>query len=157
MCIYYTVPNMARLKCHMVHPWHDSLYIHTVYRNWFQLGPAPFLATPELSLTPCTDMGGNEGGGDRWSFFGTRSVVQKSPTDPGSETSTGERFALSPASESWLYRVFFFLFFHHYCTENGEDFQTSKLNLVMTNCGEAHFFPHGGVHVKATDCNQKAI
>uniref|UniRef100_A0A3Q0SMH4 Putative monooxygenase p33MONOX n=1 Tax=Amphilophus citrinellus TaxID=61819 RepID=A0A3Q0SMH4_AMPCI len=33
-------------------------------------------------------MGGNEGGGDRWSFFGIRSVVQKSPTDPGSETST---------------------------------------------------------------------
>uniref|UniRef100_A0A3Q3JM24 Putative monooxygenase p33MONOX n=1 Tax=Monopterus albus TaxID=43700 RepID=A0A3Q3JM24_MONAL len=34
-------------------------------------------------------MGGNEGrgGGEWWSFFGTRSVVQKSPTDPGSETS----------------------------------------------------------------------
>uniref|UniRef100_A0A3B3W056 Putative monooxygenase p33MONOX n=2 Tax=Poecilia TaxID=8080 RepID=A0A3B3W056_9TELE len=37
-------------------------------------------------------MGGNEGGGggglDKWNFFGTRSVVHKSPTDPGSETST---------------------------------------------------------------------
>ncbi|KAK2849227.1 hypothetical protein Q5P01_009061 [Channa striata] len=59
-------------------------------RSWFQLGPAPFLATTELSPNPNTDMGGNEGrGGDRWSFFGTRSVVQKSPTDPGSDTSTG--------------------------------------------------------------------
>ncbi|AWP12166.1 putative monooxygenase p33MONOX [Scophthalmus maximus] len=57
-------------------------------RTWFQLSPAPFLATPELSPNRSTDMGGNEGG-DRWSFFGTRSVVQKSPTDPGSETSTG--------------------------------------------------------------------
>ncbi|XP_041799927.1 putative monooxygenase p33MONOX [Chelmon rostratus] len=60
-------------------------------RTWFQLSPAPFLATPELnSPNPGTDMGGNEGGGgERWNFFGTRSVVQKSPTDPGSETSTG--------------------------------------------------------------------
>ncbi|XP_076595332.1 putative monooxygenase p33MONOX [Chaetodon auriga] len=61
-------------------------------RNWFQLSPAPFLTTPELSSpNPGTDMGGNEGGGggERWNFFGTRSVVQKSPTDPGSETSTG--------------------------------------------------------------------
>ncbi|XP_070692632.1 putative monooxygenase p33MONOX isoform X2 [Pempheris klunzingeri] len=60
-------------------------------RGWFQLSSAPFPATPELnSPNPGTDMGGNEGGGgDRWSFFGTRSVVQKSPTDPGSETSTG--------------------------------------------------------------------
>ncbi|KAG7517407.1 hypothetical protein JOB18_006872 [Solea senegalensis] len=54
-------------------------------RSWFQ----PSLATPELSPNLSTDMGGNEGGGDRWSFFGTRSVVQKSPTDPGSDTSTG--------------------------------------------------------------------
>ncbi|XP_005467839.1 putative monooxygenase p33MONOX [Oreochromis niloticus] len=60
-------------------------------RNWFHLNPAPFLAAPEThSPNPSTDMGGNEGGGgDRWSFFGIRSVVQKSPTDPGSETSTG--------------------------------------------------------------------
>ncbi|XP_071375939.1 putative monooxygenase p33MONOX [Centroberyx affinis] len=60
-------------------------------RSWFNLSPAHFLATPELSSpNPNIDMGGNEGGGgDRWSFFGTRSVVQKSPTDPGSETSTG--------------------------------------------------------------------
>uniref|UniRef100_A0A3P8TLU8 Putative monooxygenase p33MONOX n=1 Tax=Amphiprion percula TaxID=161767 RepID=A0A3P8TLU8_AMPPE len=60
-------------------------------RNWFHLSPAPFLAAPELNCpSPSTDMGGNEGGGgERWSFFGTRSVVQKSPTDPGSETSTG--------------------------------------------------------------------
>ncbi|XP_020502161.1 putative monooxygenase p33MONOX [Labrus bergylta] len=60
-------------------------------RSWFQLSPAPFLATPELnSPSPSTEMGGNEGGGgERWNFFGTRSVVQKSPTDPGSETGTG--------------------------------------------------------------------
>lgn len=61
-------------------------------RNWFQLSPAPFLAPPELtSSNPTTNMGGNEGGGggDRWSFFGTRSVVQKSPTDPGCETGSG--------------------------------------------------------------------
>lgn len=40
-------------------------------------------------------MGGNEGGGgggERWNFFGSRSVVQKSPTDPGSDTSPGETF-----------------------------------------------------------------
>ncbi|XP_056295963.1 putative monooxygenase p33MONOX [Pseudoliparis swirei] len=63
-------------------------------RNWFQLSPAHFLATPDLN---CPDMGGNEGGGggggggggERWSFFGTRSMVQKSPTDPGCDTSTG--------------------------------------------------------------------
>ncbi|XP_029297905.1 putative monooxygenase p33MONOX [Cottoperca gobio] len=71
-------------------------------RSWFQLSPAPFLATPELSCSnPSTDMGGNEGGGggsgggggggggERWSFFGTRPVVQKSPTDPGCDTNTG--------------------------------------------------------------------
>ncbi|XP_044061391.1 putative monooxygenase p33MONOX [Siniperca chuatsi] len=60
-------------------------------RSWLQLSSAPFLATPELnSPNPSSDMGGNEGGGgERWSFFGTRSVVQKSPTDPGSDTSTG--------------------------------------------------------------------
>ncbi|KAF4105045.1 hypothetical protein G5714_014376 [Onychostoma macrolepis] len=36
-------------------------------------------------------MGGNEGGGrggERWSLFGVRPIVQKSPTDPGSETNT---------------------------------------------------------------------
>lgn len=36
-------------------------------------------------------MGGNEGGGrggERWSLFGVRPTVQKSPTDPGSETNT---------------------------------------------------------------------
>lgn len=40
-------------------------------------------------------MGGNEGGGgggERWNFFGSRSVVQKSPTDPGSDTSPGGTF-----------------------------------------------------------------
>ncbi|GLD70036.1 putative monooxygenase p33MONOX [Lates japonicus] len=59
-------------------------------RSWFQPSPAPFLAIPDLSPNPSTDMGGNEGGGgERWSFFGSRSVVQKSPTDPGSDTSTG--------------------------------------------------------------------
>lgn len=62
-----------------------------------QLSSAPRLAIPELEGNPNIDMGGNEGGGggvDKWSFFGTRSVVHKSPTDPGSETSTGEGFEL---------------------------------------------------------------
>lgn len=63
------------------------------YRNWLQLSPTPLLATPEHSPNPTTDMGGNEGkGGERWTFFGTRSVVHKSPTDPGSESSTGGTF-----------------------------------------------------------------
>ncbi|KAG9272279.1 putative monooxygenase p33MONOX [Astyanax mexicanus] len=42
-------------------------------------------------------MGGNEGGGrglDRWSLFGARPVVQKSPTDPGSDSSTSGGFSL---------------------------------------------------------------
>ncbi|XP_060740680.1 putative monooxygenase p33MONOX [Tachysurus vachellii] len=36
-------------------------------------------------------MGGNEGGGrgsDRWNLFGVRPTVQKSPTDPGSDSKT---------------------------------------------------------------------
>lgn len=76
-----------------------------VYRNWLQLSPGPFLGAPELNKAkPSTDMGGNEGGSggglEKWSFFGTRSVVPKSPTDPGSETSTGEICFYSPASSS---------------------------------------------------------
>ncbi|XP_067313202.1 putative monooxygenase p33MONOX [Pseudorasbora parva] len=42
-------------------------------------------------------MGGNEGGGrggERWSLFGVRPIVQKSPTDPGSETNTPGGFTL---------------------------------------------------------------
>ncbi|XP_024139460.1 putative monooxygenase p33MONOX isoform X1 [Oryzias melastigma] len=62
-------------------------------RNWFHLSSTPFLALPDPDRHhPNADMGGNEGGGgglDKWSFFGSRSVVHKSPTDPGSETSTG--------------------------------------------------------------------
>lgn len=71
------------------------------YRNWLQLSPTPFLATPEQnSPNPTTDMGGNEGkGGERWTFFGTRSVVHKSPTDPGSESSTGGTFIPTGTSE----------------------------------------------------------
>ncbi|CAL8355233.1 unnamed protein product [Merluccius merluccius] len=68
-------------------------------RSWF--GSTSLLTPPELSSpNPSVDMGGNEGGGgiggggggggggvgDRWNFFGSRSVVQKSPTDPGSDT-----------------------------------------------------------------------
>lgn len=61
------------------------------YRSWLQQSSTPFLTTPELSSpNPITDMGGNEGkGGERWTFFGTRSLVHKSPTDPGSESGTG--------------------------------------------------------------------
>lgn len=43
------------------------------------------------SLITSISMGGNEGGGrggERWSLFGVRPIVQKSPTDPGSETNT---------------------------------------------------------------------
>ncbi|XP_019901672.2 putative monooxygenase p33MONOX isoform X3 [Esox lucius] len=63
-------------------------------RSWFNnLSPAPFIGTPELGSPNRLEMGGNEGGGtggERWSFFGTsRPVVQKSSTDPGSETNTG--------------------------------------------------------------------
>ena len=58
-------------------------------RNWFNLSPAPFPATPELTSANPADMGGNEGGrggAEKWSLFGTRSS-----TDPGSETNTGEQ------------------------------------------------------------------
>ncbi|XP_061901911.1 putative monooxygenase p33MONOX [Entelurus aequoreus] len=59
-------------------------------RSWFQRSPAPFLAPLESNCPNYTsDMGGNQGGEDRWSFFGTRSVVQKSPTHPGTDTGTG--------------------------------------------------------------------
>lgn len=60
-------------------------------RTWFSVSPTPFIAGRELSCPNLSaDMGGNEGsGGERWNFFGTRSVVQKSPTDPGSDTGTG--------------------------------------------------------------------
>jgi len=72
-------------------------------RSWF--GSAGFLASPELSgPSPSVDMGGNEagtgggagaaaaggGGVDRWNIFGSRPIVQKSPTDPGSDTSPGK-------------------------------------------------------------------
>lgn len=69
---------------------HSSPALHR--RNWLLLNPTPFLtALEQSSPNPSTDMGGNEGGGggERWNFFGTRSVVQKSPTDPGSDTGTG--------------------------------------------------------------------
>ncbi|XP_061541197.1 putative monooxygenase p33MONOX [Phycodurus eques] len=59
-------------------------------RSWFQQNPVPLLKALESSSPNHTeDMGGNQGGEDRWSFFGTRSVVQKSPTHPGSEPNTG--------------------------------------------------------------------
>ncbi|XP_034037533.1 putative monooxygenase p33MONOX [Thalassophryne amazonica] len=54
---------------------------------------APILPTTEVTAPNINpDMGGNEGGGggvEKWNFFGTRSLVTKSPTDPGSETSIG--------------------------------------------------------------------
>ncbi|CAL8333804.1 putative monooxygenase p33MONOX [Gadus morhua] len=68
----------------------------TPRRSWF--GSSNLLSPPELgSHSPSFDMGGNEGGGgggggggvDRWSFFGPRPVVQKSPTDPGSDSGPG--------------------------------------------------------------------
>lgn len=59
-------------------------------RNWFVVNPTPFLTAPDLSCPVSnTDMGNEGGGGDRWTFFGSRSMVQKSPTDPGSDTGTG--------------------------------------------------------------------
>uniref|UniRef100_A0A3Q4G8R9 Putative monooxygenase p33MONOX n=1 Tax=Neolamprologus brichardi TaxID=32507 RepID=A0A3Q4G8R9_NEOBR len=48
-------------------------------RNWFHLHPAPLFAAPEThSPNPSADMGGNEGGRERWHFLVLRSVVQKS-------------------------------------------------------------------------------
>ncbi|CAL1613343.1 unnamed protein product [Knipowitschia caucasica] len=59
-------------------------------RNWFSSNPGPFLTASELaSLAPSTDMGNEGGGSDKWTFFGSRPMVQKSPTDPGSDTGTG--------------------------------------------------------------------
>ncbi|KAL4631329.1 putative monooxygenase p33MONOX [Arapaima gigas] len=56
-------------------------------RSWFSHSSTAFLTSSELgSLITSTEMGGNQGGGgsfDRWSFFGSRSMVQKSSTDPG--------------------------------------------------------------------------
>ncbi|MCJ8733755.1 hypothetical protein PDJAM_G00227170 [Pangasius djambal] len=49
------------------------------------------------AITSGVSMGGNEGGGrgpDRWSLFGARPTVQKSPTDPGSDSSTSGGFSL---------------------------------------------------------------
>ncbi|XP_026872527.2 putative monooxygenase p33MONOX [Electrophorus electricus] len=49
------------------------------------------------SVDASIHMGGNEGGArglDRWSLFGMRSGVQKSPTDPGSDPSTSGGFSL---------------------------------------------------------------
>lgn len=61
--------------------------------------PPPHPAAAEIK--PDIFMGGNEGGGrglDRWSLFEKRPTVQKSPTDPGSDSSTsGEK---QPANES---------------------------------------------------------
>ncbi|KAL2077255.1 hypothetical protein ACEWY4_026759 [Coilia grayii] len=67
-------------------------------RNWFGLSPAPSLSSADASSISTTtssssEMGGNEGsggsGGERWSFFGSsRPVVQKSSTDPGSDSSS---------------------------------------------------------------------
>ncbi|XP_027007834.1 putative monooxygenase p33MONOX isoform X1 [Tachysurus fulvidraco] len=52
-------------------------------------------------------MGGNEGGGrgsDRWNLFGVRPTVQKSPTDPGSDSNTsGEK---RPADEPLTFILF---------------------------------------------------
>ncbi|KAL0974016.1 hypothetical protein UPYG_G00214280 [Umbra pygmaea] len=64
-------------------------------RSWFNnLSPAAVPDTPKRCSCNSIEMGGNEGGGstggERWSFFGTsRPVVQKSTTDPGSESNTG--------------------------------------------------------------------
>ncbi|XP_072295532.1 putative monooxygenase p33MONOX [Eucyclogobius newberryi] len=58
-------------------------------RNWFTVNPGPLLPASELSSASITDMGNEGRGTDRWNFFGSRSTVQKSPTDPGSDTGTG--------------------------------------------------------------------
>ncbi|XP_051513506.1 putative monooxygenase p33MONOX [Myxocyprinus asiaticus] len=49
------------------------------------------------SVITSVSMGGNEGGGqggERWNLFRVRPIVQKSPTDPGSETNTPGGFTL---------------------------------------------------------------
>lgn len=51
-------------------------------------------------------MGGNEGGrgSDRWNLFGVRPTVQKSPTDPGSDSNTsGEK---QPVDEPLTFILF---------------------------------------------------
>lgn len=70
-------------------------------RSWFNLSPALPLpsaeATSSSTSTSSCDMGGNEGsgGGERWNFFGSsRPVVQKSSTDPGSDSTTPGGFTL---------------------------------------------------------------
>ncbi|XP_018611819.1 putative monooxygenase p33MONOX [Scleropages formosus] len=56
-------------------------------RSWFSHSSTAFFTSSQSgSLITSTEMGGNEGGGgsfDRWSFFGSRPLVQKSSTDPG--------------------------------------------------------------------------
>ncbi|XP_062379899.1 putative monooxygenase p33MONOX isoform X2 [Sardina pilchardus] len=68
-------------------------------RSWFGLSPALSTPSAEASSTSTSswDMGGNEGsgGGERWSFFGSsRPVVQKSSTDPGSDSTSPGGFTL---------------------------------------------------------------
>lgn len=85
--------SMAEAVCWFFCP--KVVLVGAEFRAWFQLSPAALPTSPEAnSPNPSTDMGGNEGGGggERWNFFGTRSVVQKSPTDPGSDSSSGETF-----------------------------------------------------------------
>lgn len=60
-------------------------------RHWFSQSPHPNTPFKSSSFITGVLMGGNEGGGrggERWSLFGARPIVQKSPTDPGSETNT---------------------------------------------------------------------
>ncbi|XP_076878049.1 putative monooxygenase p33MONOX [Brachyhypopomus gauderio] len=77
------------------HPPHSR----TVYLG-ISLSQRPGLfitVSDSSSVDTSIHMGGNEGGGrglDRWGLFGMRSSVQKSPTDPGSDSSTSGGFSL---------------------------------------------------------------
>ncbi|KAK1804506.1 hypothetical protein P4O66_020516 [Electrophorus voltai] len=72
--------------------------IHVLTRICASQSPGLFATVSgSNSVDTSIHMGGNEGGArglDRWSLFGMRSGVQKSPTDPGSDPSTSGGFSL---------------------------------------------------------------
>lgn len=75
----------------------SPLPLNIRHRHWFSQSPHPNTPFKSSSFITGVLMGGNEGGGrggERWSFFGARPIVQKSPTDPGSETNTPGGFTL---------------------------------------------------------------
>lgn len=79
-----------RFKAYVTHE--DDSWLRFVLLNTFSFNLA--FTTSDSRSTLRVSMGGNEGGrgSDRWSLFGVRPTVQKSPTDPGSDSnSSGEK------------------------------------------------------------------